>query len=370
MRRTTIVGLDLVRFSAAILVVLYHMTYWISAPDPTSPPRNITGGVFDFSRFSVNFGWVGVEIFFVLSGFVISYSASQSDAFGFLKGRVLRLAPAAWICASVTLLVSLAIGYVGVADGVLEWTRSVLFYPSGPWIDGVYWTLGIEVSFYLVMFALLWSGRFRHVEAVAATIGLVSTAFWLLWLLAPSDALTSLAGKRLWALLLIRYGCDFTVGVMLWLSMVRGPTKARLAVLLACCLGGVLEIAYTAQAERIPVGGAAIAAWLLAIGLMAASVRWNARLAAWPAADRWARRLGLATYPLYLTHQVVGSALMAALWRLGLSQLACLLITIAAAVTFSVVVAEAWEPALRKPLARLFGLIERPARWLLRAQSA
>ncbi|MDB5449837.1 MAG: acyltransferase 3 [Phenylobacterium sp.] len=370
MRRGQIVGLDLVRFSAAVLVMLYHMTYWISAPAASSAPEHITGGVFHFTGLSVNFGWVGVEIFFVLSGFVISYSASQSDAFRFLKGRALRLAPAAWICASVTLLVSISIGDVGVPDGVLEWTRSVLFYPSGPWIDGVYWTLGIEVSFYVLIFALLWAGRFRNIEGVASTIGLLSTAFWLVWLLAPSSALASLADKRIWELLLVRHGCEFSVGVMLWLCAVRGLTTARLTVLLVCCLGGAIEIAYTAKSGRIPGGAAAITAWMLAIGLMAASVRWNARLAAWPAADRWARRLGLATYPLYLSHQVVGAALMAALWRLGLSQVACLLITLVAAVAFSVAVAEYCEPAIRKPLAGLFALIERPVRRLLDPQSA
>jgi exopolysaccharide production protein ExoZ len=49
------------------------------------------------------FGWVGVEVFFVISGFVITNSARGASPIEFLKGRVLRLYPAAWICATLSL---------------------------------------------------------------------------------------------------------------------------------------------------------------------------------------------------------------------------------------------------------------------------
>src|SRR5712675_1260110 len=56
------------------------------------------------------FGWVGVEIFFVISGFVIANSASKSSATEFLVGRALRLYPAVWVCATATLLVLVLFG--------------------------------------------------------------------------------------------------------------------------------------------------------------------------------------------------------------------------------------------------------------------
>src|SRR5689334_12900580 len=50
------------------------------------------------------FGWVGVQIFFVISGFVIANSANAVSPIAFARSRVLRLYPAVWLCAPVTLM--------------------------------------------------------------------------------------------------------------------------------------------------------------------------------------------------------------------------------------------------------------------------
>jgi hypothetical protein len=51
------------------------------------------------------FGWVGVETFFVISGFVIANSAIKSSVIEFLFGRALRLYPAVWVCSTLTFVV-------------------------------------------------------------------------------------------------------------------------------------------------------------------------------------------------------------------------------------------------------------------------
>ncbi|PJI54488.1 hypothetical protein CTI14_14985, partial [Methylobacterium radiotolerans] len=126
------------------------------------------------------FGWIGVELFFVISGFVIAYSAEHATARAFLRSRLLRLVPAVWICATLTALVSLAIGRMGSVPHVLRaYLDCVLFVPVEPWLDGVYWTLGVEIAFYALVFALLRLGRFRSVGPVCAAVGGASTLFWV-----------------------------------------------------------------------------------------------------------------------------------------------------------------------------------------------
>jgi peptidoglycan/LPS O-acetylase OafA/YrhL len=51
-----------------------------------------------------HFGWVGVEIFFVISGFVIAFTAEGASSRAFLRSRVLRLVPGPWICATIALV--------------------------------------------------------------------------------------------------------------------------------------------------------------------------------------------------------------------------------------------------------------------------
>jgi len=53
------------------------------------------------------FGWVGVEIFFVISGFVMANSAIKSSATEFVSGRALRLYPAVWVYSILTFIVLL-----------------------------------------------------------------------------------------------------------------------------------------------------------------------------------------------------------------------------------------------------------------------
>lgn len=103
-------------------------------------------------------GWVGVQIFFVISGFVIAFSACGKNARRFVRGRAERLYPAAWICATVTLLLSVETGHDDAGTGA-DYFRSMLLLPVGPWVSGVYWTLAVEMSFYgLVAVVFAWRG--------------------------------------------------------------------------------------------------------------------------------------------------------------------------------------------------------------------
>src|SRR5262245_17362533 len=95
-----IVGLDLLRFLAACLVLFFHLGYNIWAGPPETTTRRAAGSLIQFHELDFfKIGRLGVDIFFVISGFIIAYSAERSTAIQFLRNRIVRLMPAIWIIA-------------------------------------------------------------------------------------------------------------------------------------------------------------------------------------------------------------------------------------------------------------------------------
>lgn len=185
-----IAGLDIIRLCAALMVVFYNFAYWdwhdcacVDAGFPELVPYSW-------------WGWVGVPVFFVISGFVIVLSAEGRTAADFFKGRFLRLAPGLWFFATSAFLVLLFTGAETSPWATLLLAKSVLLWPVGPWIDGVYWSqdsVGISplvpgIVFAFSVLAIITSlaatrvatprssGRFFHVIRV---LGLASYALYL-----------------------------------------------------------------------------------------------------------------------------------------------------------------------------------------------
>ncbi|WP_287205626.1 hypothetical protein [Mesorhizobium sp.] len=159
-----------------------------------------------------------------------------------------RLAPAVWICAPVTAPVLLAVGLSWPTDAVTRLVRTALFAPYSPWVDSVYWTLGIEIAFYSVVWTLLWLGRFHLMEVVAIAIGLISTLFWCLYY--PLDW-SEFAETRWLALLLVHHGCFFATGVMIWLMRFKAVTPFRLVLCALFLAGCVLQIASSVDVHTV-----------------------------------------------------------------------------------------------------------------------
>ena len=90
-----IAELDLLRFFAALSVVVYHL---VTLPEPTTPTGHMI-------KWSARFGWMGVPLFFMISGFVILWTAQAKDGYAFVVSRISRLYPSFWVAVLLTSLV-------------------------------------------------------------------------------------------------------------------------------------------------------------------------------------------------------------------------------------------------------------------------
>lgn len=342
MENRHIAGLDLLRFAAAAMVMFFHFGVW-GWTDGT-----IARAFPDYPHFPelapfAWFGWVGVQIFFLLSGFVICFSAERASATSFLRSRFVRLMPGIWICATITM---------AVASQHLSWAaylKTLLILPVGGWVDGVYWTLCIEISFYAVVWFLLLIDRFSALGAVMAAVGVASS------LAAFSGVPIPWIGK----LLLIEHGCFFALGAFIYLGETRGWHWRLVAVAAFCTLGGFTQIANAAALKpAYSPEWIAGAVWLAGIAAVMVAIRFNDAIHRVLSAHiSTIKLIGLATYPLYLIHSWIGATVIASL---PLDRYAALIAGVAVSVASAIAIAKWLEPPAQAQIRGMWDAVLRP----------
>lgn len=357
---------DLVRFAAALMVLLFHLGY--STWQQRSGAYHLSGGLYSIPEgLQFWFGWVGVQIFFVISGFVIANSASNSSPVRFLKGRILRLYPAAWVCATITLAVTLLYGVYSAEQALPRYLASITLFPRGPWIEGVYWTLAVEIIFYALIFFLVFFKKFHRLEMFSTALGIYSGAFIVL-VLGNRLELVQIAGIEsfrtgLGVKILLWHGAFFSLGMYIWLWSVQRLSRAgmgfALVTVVLCCIqiylgstrfdDGAVDFTAAEQSLRdwkIPVGF-----FLAAVAVLPLSVIYRNASAGLPVwALRLCRTAGLATYPLYLVHFTAGVLIIRELVLLGISPLSAFVTACCALILVSVLTAKLAEPLIQRRL--------------------
>ncbi|MDC8830830.1 acyltransferase family protein [Alteromonas gilva] len=155
--------LDGVRGLAAIAVVIYHYFYRYD---------ELYGHDFTLSNFFElsYYGHFGVHLFFIVSGFVIYWTISRStNPLDFIWSRFSRLYPPFWVALIVTFVAlavfSLPDREVDVSTFLLN---SLMFheYLGVKHVDGVYWTLTLELAFYFWVLVIFWTGNIQYIERI------------------------------------------------------------------------------------------------------------------------------------------------------------------------------------------------------------
>ncbi|MEU6535143.1 acyltransferase [Streptomyces sp. NPDC047000] len=290
--------LDGLRLLAALMVCLYHFAgkngeigaSWHQSPSQVFPT---------LSR-AATYGCLGVQFFFVISGFVICMSSWGRSLGDFFRSRVARLYPAYWaallIVGAASLLLPVVVHPLRSDEFLLNFT--MLQQPMGsPRVLGVCWTLWVEMRFY-VLFALfvIWRGvTYRRV-----------VIFCILWTLA--GPLARVAGLPITdevvmrdhapyfigglALYLIhRHGSDLLLWGIVGMSFLLGQRYSVTALWHPGMQGDFHRDPHVIQAI-VFLSFASVA--VVALG-------WT-RWANW----RWLTIAGALTYPFYLIHEHLG----------------------------------------------------------------
>jgi peptidoglycan/LPS O-acetylase OafA/YrhL len=279
--------LDALRGIAALLVVCFHYSYQFTHFFPAGHG----------TQSGIVWGRYGVELFFAISGFVIFMTLLKAKTAGdFAVSRFARLFPAYWVAVLLTMAVVTLAGprslTVSWSDFALNLTMLEGFFYR-PMVDGVYWTLTVELGFYATMLAL-WKLRWlNRIEWIL--LGWIGCK-WLWWLF-PS------LPSRLGLVLIVEFIPFFAIGVLsfrVWSGQRRWRDQAPLLL---------FGLATVIVLDPAPLGW--VFAFVAAV-MVALERRWLSRLCARP--FLW---LGAISYPLYLIHENIGFTLLMHLGKRG-----------------------------------------------------
>lgn len=288
--------LDAARFGAAASVLGYHYLFNGIANGKLSSLA-LTPGWSDAARY----GYLGVEFFFLVSGYVIVQSARGRSAAQFAVARALRLYPAFVAAMGFTALLAQAWGGTRMAVSLPQFAANLTM--AAPWfgqphVDGVYWTLSYELRFYAVVLAVLLLGAGAQLDRLAAG-----------WVAAQLGAhVLGMAALPL----LGGYDVFFAAGALFAARQrggVRGPAAAALG---AAALYLCLDMALGEARAKALATGAAFSPWVVgaAVALFFAFFAALGRPAVRALRLPGARLAGALSYPLYLVHAHAGYMLL------------------------------------------------------------
>ncbi|APV51268.1 hypothetical protein BWI17_17210 [Betaproteobacteria bacterium GR16-43] len=296
-------GLEMLRGLAAVSVMLFHCTGLM--------PVDATGTSISLMRA----GWIGVDLFFVISGYVITDSALRQGgtaAYGanFWRARFARIVPLYYLTSVVFLL--LVDPDPLFRDTAFQLATHGLFFhhmfeSTAFSINGVTWSLGVEMQFYLVAFLLVpWLGRWSRGATIAAFVAALAGVLawrWFAWraLQGGPDATLSHWLSQAPALF-----DSFALGALVRLFRIRGGGSGRAAAYAtaAFILLVAIFLLYDTYAARY-FQSAPMAVLFRTLVAMCGGLALLAALSAPPAASPAWRPflyLGSISYGIYLWH--------------------------------------------------------------------
>ena len=220
--------LDSLRGIAALMVIFYHYTF--------NRPQADLG---------FNLGTTGVELFFMISGFVIFMSLNKvKSSLQFIVNRISRLYPTYWVCVTFTFIVISIYSIISLSQlDIISYLGNLTmfqFYLNIADIDDSYWTMIIEMTFYIAMLALFHFKKLRYLNLIGLTLITIVTIIGVFFY----DA-TIVKNIFNWVKFLL-YAPLFLSGIVFYkLYHQKEKIIANYSILLVCLIAQILSFNYS-----------------------------------------------------------------------------------------------------------------------------
>ncbi len=318
MKSKRILELDALRGLAAIAVLLFHFTYRFQ--ELYSPSQ--------LPPFPFRLGYLGVQLFFIVSGFVIFMTVDRTETpLDFVVSRFSRLYPTFWVGVIVTTLVVAMTGLPGAERTPFEIAVNLTMFHEFVGVtavDGVYWTLTQELMFYGLVLFVFSTGLMQY---------WLPLAFAWLGLQAVANLSMHIFGAFPWKIryfMMTEYCHLFVAGIAFYQIFQRKASRWVYGLLALSCLNHFLLEVKDLPASRLEEGLIVV----MFFGLILAIVHGRAQfLAAKPLV--W---LGSISYALYLVHQFLGYSILWTFDNKGWPLSLAVLISIALSVSLAALI--------------------------------
>lgn len=346
--------IDLLRITAALGVVIYHYTF-------SGYARHLTSIAYPSLSVVTRYGYLGVDMFFTISGFVVLLSAWGRRPQEFVISRIVRLYPAYWVAVTLTTVVVLTLGrglfhVTPIQYGANMTMLNAVAHIAN--IDVVYWTLYAEIRFYLLIFVLAWAGITRTRVIAVLWTWLAATAVIELHVLPAGLAATlDILVQSQWS--------HYFIGGMALCLIYRSGFSWQLGAVLVIAYANAVHQAITfghlvADRYHQQLHSAVIAAVVTVIFIVMTLIALKVTR---PLGRPWFAKAGALTYPLYLVHAYSGFVIINLIGRhLNRWLLLAVMITGMCGVAYAVhrFLEVALGARLKRGLTRLVLIMRRP----------
>jgi peptidoglycan/LPS O-acetylase OafA/YrhL len=284
--------IDLLRFLAVLLVLFFHYTFRGFAAD------NMSVMPYPLLAPFAKYGYLGVELFFMISGFVILMTAASGSLKSFVTSRIVRLYPAFWACCTITFLICLIWGgaiYQRTWGEFLVNLTMMGGFVGVPEVDGAYWSLFVELKFYALVAIVLALGRINQ--------ALLILSAWL----AISIVLQFFPVRGLNSILIVNYSAYFIAGATCYLIRSEGLSIQKTILFTSAwifsvyqSLNEIVKLGKQLNTSFEPLTVALIVSSFFIVMLAVATQKTG-----FFGHRKWLKA-GVVTYPLYLLHQNIG----------------------------------------------------------------
>lgn len=301
-------SIQALRGIAALFVLLFHMAEFQRQMAEHNPADvALTQGMWDN-------GWAGVDLFFVISGFILVYvtrnaGRSFKDIRGFITSRIIRIYPLWWVCACIMAVYFWATYGIpaapdrvsGPGEAYTFLIKSLLLIPQDvPPILGLGWTLIHEMFFYIIFAALLFASR----QKLFLCLGLWAALTIVGNFMSPTGSIAYLTTGLIFSPQTLEFILGAMVAIAIERKIVLAPKVLFFlgAILVACGLVFFPDIPVTSK-SWLRVSVFALPFALLIYGWV--NLEQQGKVLPY----KWLSTLGNWSYSLYLTHYIVIVAL-------------------------------------------------------------